>query len=169
MDIDAYRKEDEGRILKNLIIYGDRVPGAYVAYKREFYAYYLNKIKDCVIYLEDIYEVLAALDGKYIKLIDDYLYLYEINVGISNSNNKAFEELLWKDVDNFYKMLDRSSYDNKLLKKRKRLKFLYNISSLYTRTIVRLFVNPGSIQHIFWYIIHVCQKEKDYGNSFLDN
>jgi len=169
MDIDAYIRVKLKRINKNLILYGDRIPGVCLACKTDFFLEYLRKIKDCVVYLEDIFEVLSAIDGKITRVCNDYLYLYEVNAGISTSNNKQFEKLLNRDIDNFYSMISKQFPGNKLLQKRKRLLFLYKINNLYLRTIVRIFFNPSSVEHVFWYLVHILKTKECHKQSFLDN
>lgn len=169
MDLNAYIKGNAARILKNLVLYGDRIPGVCLAYKREIFSEYMYKIKDCVIYLEDIFEVLSTIDGRITKVCGDYLYLYEVNVGISTSNNKQFDQLLNRDIDNFYAMFEKQMPEQKLFRKRKRLSFLYKIDNLYLRTLVRLFFNPGSLEHIFWYAVQIFKTKECTKQSLLDN
>ncbi len=147
-DIDAYRKPGrEKRIQKNLILYSDNVSGACICYKTEFYLEYLKKIEKCVTYEEDIFQVLSSLEGKTLRLLDDYIVWYEMNNGVS-ARNSRFEELLRQDVEKFHQMLLEIFPDNKYVRKRKQVSVFYKINNLYLRTLLRMFVNPDSIRYL---------------------
>lgn len=148
-DIEAYRtKESDKRILKNLALYSDNVSGAATCYRREFYLEYLEKIKDYVVYEEDIFQVLAAAEGRRLHLFDEYMVWYEVGDGVSTKKHTKFEELLRQDVERFYNMLYERYGDNKYIRKRKQLSVFYKIKNLYIRTILRFFVNPDAIPYL---------------------
>ncbi len=148
-DIDAYRKKDaRQRVLKNLVLYSDNVSGACMCYKRSFYLEYLKKIENYVIYEEDIFQVLAAVEGHEMYLLDTYTVLYEMNTGVSTGGNRKFEELLALDVDRFYGELYQKYSENKYVKKRHQVRIFNKISNLYFRTFFRMFVNPDAIRYL---------------------
>ena len=105
---------------------------------------YLNKICGCVVYEEDIMQVLAAVESRPIDFIDDYVVWYEVGSGASSHANARFAELLRRDVAGFYEMLYRE-YGNgryeKYIKKRHGLSGIYRVKNLYARTFLRFFVN----------------------------
>lgn len=147
-DIEAYRKDYmQERILKNLILYSDNVCGAAICTTKDFYGKYLEMIKDYVIYEEDIFQVLSALQGEQLCLYDDYMIWYEIGEGISTRKHSEFAELLRQDVERFYDFLYQK-HDNKYIKKRHQLLWVYQFRNLYVRTILRFFVNPGAIAYL---------------------
>lgn len=148
-DIKAYRKKGtEKRILKNLVLYSDNVSGAATCYRREFYLEYLERIQDEVVYEEDIFQVLAAAEGRQLHLFDRYMVWYEIGEGVSTKKRSKFEELLRQDVERFYNMLYQKYGENKYIRKRKQLGVFYKIRNLYVRTLLRFFINPDAIRYL---------------------
>lgn len=148
-DIQAYRKNDIKRIQRNLILYSDNVCGAAICYRTDVAKEYMKKISDCVVYEEDIFQVLAAVEGKAVQLYDDYMIWYEIGDGISTNKKSKFQELLAVDVDHFYKKLYEWHPENKYIRKRFKLMKYYKIKNLYIRTIFRTFENPHAIVYLF--------------------
>lgn len=153
-DIKAYLEEGrEERIVKNLVLYSDNVSGAATCYRREFYLEYLEKIQEEVVYEEDIFQVLAAVEGRPLHLFDGYMIWYEIGEGVSTKKRSRFEELLRQDVERFYDMLYRKYGENKYVRKRKQLRVFYKIRNLYVRTLARIFVNPDAVRYLFSYLL----------------
>lgn len=157
-DIEVYRKMQSAsgkkathyrnRMLKNLILYSDNPSGAAMCYKREIYLSYLKRISPIVKYQEDIFPVLAALEGKDISLFDEYMVWYESNSGVSTKKKSKFSELLRQDVDRFYEMLYETFPEDENVIKRKRVAKFYKIRNLYVRTLFRLFVNPDALRYL---------------------
>lgn len=175
-DINVYRKAKksggfEKRILKNLVLYSDHASGAATCYKRDYYIEYLQKIENCVKYEEDIFQVLAALEGRRMDLFNQYMVWYEVGDGVSTQKNSRFAQLLQQDVDCFYEMIFEKFPEHKLVKKRKQVAKFYKIRNLYLRTILRFFVNPDAICYLFASFlqrISGAHKEKVYREGFLD-
>lgn len=147
-DMLAYRRKDAKRITKNLVLYSDNVCGAAICYEREFALEYMQRIQKEVVYEEDIFQVLAAVEGRPVQLYDAYMIWYEIGAGITTKKHSEFEELIRKDVERFYKELYRQHQDNSFVKKRFRLLKLYRIKNLYVRTLLRFFVNPDALRYV---------------------
>ena len=172
-DIQAYRKKNNReRLIKNLVLYGDNISGASFVNKRKQYLDYLKRISPYVKYEEDIFVVLAALEGKSIKLFDRYFIWYETDTGVSTGGNSRFTELLRQDVNNFFEMLFKEHPDNKYVKKRKKVAPFFKIKNLYLRTALRMIVNPGAVFYILIsFIERMCgmHKDKTSGEGFLDN
>lgn len=173
-DINSYRNKNYNKILRNLILYSDNASGASFVFKRDFLEKYLLELKNTVVYEEDIIQVSMALNNEPMELFDEYFVYYEVNVGVSTKADSPFEQLLAKDVENFYEMMFKKYPDNKLLKKRNRLRRLYKINNLYLRTFLRIFVNPSLI---FYLLDHLLQsiskayapKNKSSELTFLDS
>ena len=86
------------------IIDHDYITGATVAAKKEVEFYYLDKIKHCVKYTEDVaLTLLATLDGKKIVGVKEPFVYYEYGSGISTQG--AFNPLIMKDLDGFFEEL----------------------------------------------------------------
>ena len=147
-DMKAYRTKNTRRIVKNLVLYSDNVCGAAICYEREFAWEFMNRIQKEVVYEEDIFQVLAAVEGRPVQLYDDYMIWYEIGTGMTTKKHSEFEELIRKDVERFYTELYRRHGDNPYVKKRFRLLRLYHIHNLYIRTILRFFVNPDALRYV---------------------
>lgn len=156
-DIDAYRQENKEAIVRNLVLYSDNTCGAAIFYGKAFCQEYMNKIKDVVVYEEDIFQVLSAVEGRPLNLYDKCMIWYEIGEGVSTKKRSKFALLLKEDVDRFYEHLYLIYGKNKYVKKRHKLKGLYKIDNLYIRTILRIFVNPDSVRYL---LVHAMQKKK---------
>lgn len=146
-DLEAYRRGDKDRITKNLVLYSDNVCGAAITYERNFAIEYMNKIKDEVTYMEDIFQVLAALEGRPVDFLDAYVVWYEVGEGISTKKKSSFEERMRQDVKQFYDKLYQNFSANVYVKKRHRLEWVYRIKNLYLRTLLRFFVNPDALRY----------------------
>lgn len=147
-DMKAYRTPgNEDRILKNLILYTDHISGAVTCYRREYYLEYLKRIQDVVVYEEDIFQVLASLEGRGLKYLDEYIVWYEMGEGVSTKKRSKFQELLQQDVERFYTGLFETYGDQKYIKKRKHLMGLYRIRNIYVRTALRMFINPDAARY----------------------
>lgn len=155
-DIAVYRSEAKHgenekltqRMIKNLVLYSDNASGASTTFRKSYYLHYLKEIEDTVKYQEDIFQVLAALEGRNIRIFDRYVVYYEMGDGVSTGASSKFQELLRQDVDNFYRMLAKRFPDNKIVQKRKKLMVFYKIKNLYVRTILRSFANPDAIRYV---------------------
>lgn len=171
-DIEAYRKNGkEDRITKNLVLYSDNICGAAICYRKDFCIEYMNRIQQEVLYEEDIFQVLSAVEGRPIHLYDNYMIWYEIGEGVSTKKRSKFEELLRQDVERFYGMLYKQHQDNKYVKKRHRLVPFYKIKNLYLRTLLRFFANPHAIVYLAGTTIQKLKKvhvPKNVQVGFLD-
>lgn len=147
-DINVYKKRKKDLILKNLILYSDNVSGASTSYKTAYYLSYLNKISECVVYEEDIFQVYAALEGNNFEFLDECLIWYEISEGISTNKNSPFKKKIALDVENFFELMNLKFCENKYVKKRMKLSKLYKIDNLYLRTIVRFLYDPYAIIYL---------------------
>ena len=146
-DLNAYRKKDVRRITKNLVLYSDNVCGAAICYEKEFAIDYMHRICQEVVYEEDIFQVLAAVEGRPVQLYDRYMIWYEIGSGMTTKKHSEFEERIRRDVERFYRKLYEIHGDNPFVKKRFRLMKLYRIKNLYIRTFVRFFANPDALKY----------------------
>ena len=171
-DLVAYRKKDTKRILKNLTLYSDNVCGAAICYEKEFALEYMNRIQNEVVYEEDIFQVLAAVEGKPVDLFDDYMVWYEIGSGISTKKGPSkFDELLRQDVERFYRKLYDLHPENKYVKKRFHLMKYYKIKNLYLRTMLRTIENPDAIRYLVDSLIQRKRKvhqKANPGTGFLE-
>lgn len=170
-DIEAYRKKKNKRIERNLILYSDNVCGASLCYEKSFAIEYMNKISDCVIYEEDIFQVLSTVEKRPITFLDDYVVWYEYGEGVSTSGKGNFQEALAKDTELFYEKLYKDYPKNRYIRKRHGLKKFYRIRNLYLRTIVRFFANPHLICYLTWALLQRITKKHEKPNEkkgFLD-
>lgn len=156
-DIEAYKKNDAERILKNLVLYHDNASGACTCYTKEYYLNYLKRIENVVIYAEDIFQLMSGLDGRCMHMFPDYLVWYEADTGVSTKKRSSFAELLALDVEHFYEMIQQEYPDNRYVKKQRKVQRFYKIRNLYIRTIIRMFVNPDAARYL---ISHILQQKK---------
>lgn len=171
-DINPYKQENTKRIKKNLVLYSDTFSGANLAFKKDFFVEYLGKIKDKVIYCEDLIQIMSAIDGKEVCLFDDYMVWYELGTGTSTKKKSRFSKLLAVDVDNFFKFLNQTYPNDKLIKKRMKLQKYYKINNLYIRTLSRVFENPGLIIYMLRHYIQIINgafKPRSKSLGFLED
>lgn len=154
-DIEAYRKNNDKAIKKNLVLYSDNTCGAAICFEKNYGIEYLERIVDYVVYEEDIFQVLSAIEDRRLHFLDEYIIWYEKGEGVSSKTNSRFQELLKKDVDSFYDRLSVDFAKNPLVKKRNKVKGLYKLNNLYIRTILRFFVNPDAIRYLMSHYIQV--------------
>lgn len=169
-DIEIYRKKNDKKILRNLVLYSDNVCGAAICYQTDFAKEYMGKISNQVIYEEDIFQVLATAEGNILDLYDDYMIWYEVGTGVSTGKQSKFQEALRKDTENFYKKLYELYPDNKYIVKRFQLMKYYKIKNLYLRTLLRMIENPHSIIYLmnsFFQRIRGAHKGKTVETGFL--
>ena len=116
-DLSPYKNWNEDKIVKNLVLYRDNASGACTCYTVDYYMTYLKKIEGTVIYAEDIFQMMAGLDGRPMHFFPDYLVWYEADTGVSTKKKSSFSELLAQDVDRFYAMIQVQYSDNPYVKK----------------------------------------------------
>lgn len=170
-DIEAYRKKKLKRIERNLIIYSDNVCGASLCYEKNFAIEYMNKISDCVIYEEDIFQVLSTVEKRPITFLDDYVVWYEYGEGVSTGGQSKFKEALAKDTELFYEKLYKEYPQNRYIRKRYGLMRFYRIRNLYLRTVFRFFANPHLVCYLAWAFLQRVTKKHEKPNrknGFLD-
>lgn len=169
-DLKAYRKCDDEKIIKNLTLFADNVSGASMCLTHEYMDEYLNRLAGKVVYLEDVFQVMAALDGRRLQFYDEYLILYEDSVGMTRAKNSSFKQLLKKDNNTFYEMLFEQYSHNKLVRKRKGLHKIYQIDNPYIRMIVSAFKNPSVVGWLLGHYIDVACHRYDKPNkrNFLE-
>lgn len=170
-DIEAYRKKKSKRIQRNLILYSDNVSGASLCYEKNFAVEYLNKISDCVIYEEDIFQVLSAVEDRSINFLDDYVVWYEYGEGISTGGQSKFQKALAKDTELFYEKLYKDYPQNRYIRKRYGLMRFYRIRNLYLRTVLRFFANPHLVCYLAGAFLQRVTKKHEKPNTkngFLD-
>lgn len=153
-DIKAYKKFDIKRIKKNLVLCTDNIVGASMILEKDLFLYYMRKISPNVKYLEDIFPILAALDGEYFHFYDDYLMWYECDTGVSTSGNNEFRKLLFKDRDSLNEYISREYASDLLVKKRIALNEAYKIDNPYKRVLKMALKEPYALK---WAISHYIQ------------
>lgn len=169
-DIEVYRKKNDKKILRNLVLYSDNVCGAAICYRTDCAKNYMKKISKQVVYEEDIFQVLAAAEGTTLDLYDDYMIWYEVGTGVSTGKQSKFQEALKKDTENFYKKLYDLYPANKYIAKRFRLMKYYKINNLYLRTLLRIVENPHLVVYLmnsFLQRIRGAHKRKSIEKGFL--
>lgn len=170
-DLDAYKKGETERILRNLIVYRDNASGACLTCKRDFFLEYLKKLEGTVKYMEDIFQLQAALEGRALKFFPEYAVWYEADAGMSTNKKSKFSELLELDVDNFYANLWEDFSDNRYVKIQHRVSGLYKVKNLYIRTILRTFLDPYTIVYLvrhYMQILNGAYEPSTKEDGFLD-
>lgn len=166
-DINAYRKSDTRKILRNLLLTEDWVSGAGIFATTSYYQQYISMLKGKVLYCEDWASALSAVDGVYLALLDQYVIWYEVGDGISTASTTLFQQKLHQDNLNFWKLFDEYSQKNplkeiqKYRKKRERKKKFDNINNLFLQTFCKAIANPDMVFQEF----HMQKQEKSNSHS----
>lgn len=169
-DLNAYKRQDNKKIKRNLVLFRDYPPGSCTSYTRNVYLHYLRLLSERIIYTEDIFQILAAFDGVFFKFMPEYIIWYETEEGVSNSAG-IYSKRMIDDVEEFYKYLYEEYGDDKYVKKQKKVFKLYKISNLYIRTLVRFVINPSAITYLinhFWQTKTSIYKPLHEEKGFLD-
>lgn len=151
-DLKAYKTNNKKKLQKNLVLYRDYPPGSCTSYTRDFYLHYLTLLDGKVRYTEDILQIVAGLDGVFMRVVPEYIIWYETDSGVSNTRGE-FSERMLRDVESFYCFLYAQYGDNKYVKKQRKVFRLYKIKNLYVRTLIRFFVNPGAMIYLLSHCI----------------
>lgn len=91
-------KDNKKKLLKNYIYFQDYILGAATVCEKELLLLYLNKIRDKIIYLEDLSYLYMLVDGVEISYFDSYIIWYECSTGISNNINLGYTLKNKKDI-----------------------------------------------------------------------
>ena len=110
-----YKLNQLSLIRKKIIVCHEYISGAAMFFHKNYLYLFLKKIEDCVIYAEDIIQVLIMLEDPNVLYIKDKLILYEIGSGISTTSKGS--TLVDKDIDRFDKYL-MENYADPLIKQR---------------------------------------------------
>ena len=132
----------------------DNVPGVSIAFERDYALSVFKRIANHVVYLEDIFPQLSAIEDEYMYFLDDYLVWYEQNTGISTSGRDKWRKLLFKDRDAFYQLLFDTYPDDISVKKLKKLQVAYRIDNPYLHVLRSAVVYPPILK---WAISHYIQ------------
>lgn len=154
-DIRAYRRQDERKIAKNLLVCEDWVSGAGIFATTEYYKKYISLLEGRVLYCEDWATALSAVDHVFLTLYDQYVVWYEVGEGISTSANTGFRKKLfadnkefWKVFEEYYRSQGCQEYGN-YIRKRRRKKRLEHLSSNFLKNIYKAIVNPDMVFYEF--------------------
>ncbi len=159
-DLDAYAPGLKDRREKNLVLYNDYACGASFFCERLYMIRYVERLNGTVKYAEDMFQVVAALEGDGLSRYEETLVYYESGEGISTSKENRFKKLLDRDVDSFYELLFGAYGDNRWVRKRKRLQWTYRIANKYLRLICQLPFDPG---HAVFILRHAMQMKRQKG------
>lgn len=148
-------------LFRKVVIYHDFILGATIAAKKEVELKYLNLIKDCMKYLEDVpLTNLALIDKKKVFAIADNLIWYEYGLGISTNSNSS--NLLDSDYNNFFNFIkEYYKNDKKIIMA---IKFYYMNCNKTLKYIRKTLLSP-------MYVVHCIQKilfKKKKNNKNID-
>lgn len=150
-DILAYRRQDEQKIAKNLLVCEDWVSGAGIFARTDYYKKYISMIEGKVLYCEDWASALAVVDHVFLKLYDQYVIWYEVGDGISTSSNAGFRQKLLEDNRQFWKVFESyCASENSVeyagyIRKRRRKKKLEHLTNEKLKLLYKAVVNPDML------------------------
>lgn len=143
LDLDAYRSSKKNRVLKNLVLYSDHVCGAAVFFKTSRFKYLLEAIKDDVVFVEDLMQVICAAEDKPLALFDKYAVWYQLGTGVSTQYNSPVRKRMKLDSTLFYQNIMGAYDDNKFVKKRRRHLKAYAEPNYYVQVLKIMALNPS--------------------------
>lgn len=82
-DVIPYIKENNYKLLTNILLKNDWIYGATIAYKRETLQKFIEIILERIIYCEDTIIPLMIMENKKIAYINKYLVEYEYHAGVT--------------------------------------------------------------------------------------
>ena len=110
-----YKLKRLSLIRKKIVVCQEHISGAAMFFQKNYLEYFLKKIECCVVYTEDIIQVLIMIEDPNVLYLKEKLILYEVGTGISTSQKGPTRVDI--DIDQFDKYLD-ANYDNLLVKQR---------------------------------------------------
>lgn len=109
------------KLKRNLVIFGDMILGAVVAFKRQLVIDYLSDIGNSVRLLEDApLEILSVINNNHIVFVDKPLVWYEYGSGVSTNPHSI--KLIDNEVNSLYQYLYANYGNNKYIKKANRFR-----------------------------------------------
>lgn len=164
-DMRPYKNVNMRKIKNNIVVFQDHISGAAMFFEREYFQKYLYRIKDIVVYVEDLIQVLVMLDEGKVFYLDKKLIGYEVGEGITTSN--CVNKKIVKDFENFDRYLKSKYGSNILVRKRFEVNKMKKEKRLLKKYSNLFFVSPS-----FFIIKRYKQlrriKHKEY-LGFLDN
>lgn len=157
-DIEAFIKNKENRIAKNIVVYGKYLSGASMFFETKFLLDSLEEIKGKVVYCEDLIQILAIIHNVKIEYLPRYVVWYEYGEGISTCNSSKWKQRLEQDQNVFRKHLVSNYGDNGLVKRYNTRKKLNKYNKVVRGIIKILLFNGTFIADVKTYI----QKKKGF-------
>lgn len=146
---DKYIREPYSKKMKeNIIVYNDQISGASMFFEREAITKYLERIKDYVIYMEDLVQYLFLLDGLNVQYYNKKCVKYEIGEGISTKKTNCNNDRMKKDKNSFIDKLFEEYYFDKYVKRRKKIE---NVERKYKNKIVKAILKTICEPKWFYY------------------
>lgn len=109
------------KMKENIIVYNDQISGASMFFEREIMLEYFMRIKDVVIYVEDLIQYLFLLDGLQIFYYNRKCVDYEIGEGISTKKETKNNSRMMSDKASFMKYIFSHYSENEYVKRRRKL------------------------------------------------
>lgn len=141
-----YISENYKEIRTQILFCRDYISGASMFGQKDVFIDYLNQLKDKVIYVEDLLQVLVVLNNKPLVFLNEPLVYYEVNSGISTSGEQAANNRMQKDNDAFWQYVKSVTNDRKVIRYINNYVILKRINSRLIRNVFRLFFMPI----VFW-------------------
>lgn len=116
---DLYSKEKSDYRTIVAFFFGQQVVGPAYFRKKDTFEYYLEKIKDKVIYVEDNTTTMYhLLNNGNINFYDRYIVYYKYNSGVSSHENKLWINKIENDWEQIYQILKHGFPKSRLVKSR---------------------------------------------------
>ena len=118
---DLYSKGATDDAKRRMIAYGDNISGSQLFYEKDCFVRLLADASETVVYMEDIAQYQALLEGQGFAYLPRPVVLYETSAGISTSGSSRFAKLLQKDRAQFLDALLKKYPEEKCIKTRKKM------------------------------------------------
>mgnify|MGYP004523317027 CR=1 FL=1 len=124
-----YKRNQLSTIRKKIIVCQEHISGAAMFFEKDYFVKYLKEIENCVIYTEDIVQVLIMIKDPNILYLKNKVVLYEVGSGISTAQ-KGFT-VVDKDIEQFDRYIEKTYHDELIEKRLYRERVLKEANRLY--------------------------------------
>lgn len=131
------------KMKENIIVYNDQISGASMFFEKKIILEYFLRIKDIVIYIEDLIQYLFLLDGLEIFYYNRKCVDYEVGEGISTKKESKNNCRMLRDKTSFLDYIFIQYSDNKYVKRRRKLeKIEHKKQNKLLKVICKFFAEP---------------------------
>lgn len=106
---------------EHVIVFNDQISGSSMFYEKKYALYLMDLMRNCTIYMEDLCQYIALLEGERISFFPNKCVLYEVSEGISTNHSSDNLKRMKKDKDGFLSYIFDKYSNDPLVIRRKRI------------------------------------------------